>query len=133
MLTRTWNETMEIIAERRESPGDDLISVLVHAEVDGERLTDSEIYMGIGLLGAAGNDSTRAVFTSGMRGLMEDRDQMQLLLDDSVPDPGRSRGAPSLLPGVRPLQAHRDPRRRASRRDDPGGRQGAALVRLEQS
>src|SRR5262249_13516411 len=64
MLTRTWNETIEIIAERRESPGDDLISVLVHAEVDGERLTDSEIYMGIGLLGAAGNDSTRAVFTS---------------------------------------------------------------------
>ena len=88
MLTRTWNETMEIIGERRESPGDDLISVLVHAEVDGERLTDSEIYMGIGLLGAAGNDSTRAVFTSGMRALMEDRDQMQLLLDDSSLIPG---------------------------------------------
>ena len=69
-------------------PRDDLISVLVHAEVDGERLTDSEIYMGIGLLGAAGNDSTRAVFTSGMRGLMEDRDQMQLLLDDSSLIPG---------------------------------------------
>jgi cytochrome P450 len=82
MLTRTWDETMEIIAERRESPGDDLISVLVHAEVDGERLTDTEIWMGVGLLGAAGNDSTRAVFTSGMRALMEHPDQMQLLLDD---------------------------------------------------
>ena len=89
MLTRTWNETMEIIAERRASPGDDLISVLVHAEVDGERLTDSEIYMGIGLLGAAGNDSTRAVFTSGMRALMENREQMRLLVDD-----------PSLVPGA---------------------------------
>jgi cholest-4-en-3-one 26-monooxygenase len=89
MLTRTWTETMEIIAERRDTPGDDLISILVHAEVDGERLTDSEIYMGIGLLGAAGNDSTRAVFTSGMRGLMEDREQMRLLLED-----------PSLVPGA---------------------------------
>jgi cytochrome P450 len=89
MLTRTWDETMEMIAERRASPGDDLISVLVHAEVDGERLTDTEIWMGVGLLGAAGNDSTRAVFTSGMLGLFERPDQMQLLLDD-----------PSLIPSA---------------------------------
>ena len=85
MLTRTWNETMEFIAERRASPGDDLISVLVHAEVDGERLTDSEIYMGIGLLGAAGNDSTRAVFTSGMRALMENREQIRGSINARIP------------------------------------------------
>lgn len=89
MMRRTWDETMEIIAERRADPGDDLISVLVHAEVDGERLTDTEIYMGVGLLGAAGNDSTRAVFTSGMLGLIEHPDQLRLLLDD-----------PSLIPGA---------------------------------
>ena len=45
--------------------------------------------MGIGLLGAAGNDSTRAVFTSGMLGLLTQPDQLQLLLDD-----------PSLVPGA---------------------------------
>jgi cytochrome P450 len=89
MLRRTWDETMEIIAERRANPGDDLISVLVHAEVDGERLTDTEIWMGVGLLGAAGNDSTRAVFTSGILGLIEHPAQLQLLLDD-----------PSLIPGA---------------------------------
>jgi cholest-4-en-3-one 26-monooxygenase len=83
LLTRTWDETMERIAERRANPGmNDLIDVLVHSEVDGERLTDVEIWMGLGLLGAAGNDSTRAVFTSGMRALIERPDQMQLLLDD---------------------------------------------------
>ena len=82
MLTRTWNETMEEIELRRANPSDDLISVLVHAVVDGERLTDTEIYMGIGLLGAAGNDSTRAVFTSGMLGLFRNPDQMRLLQDD---------------------------------------------------
>ncbi len=82
MMAQAWDETMEMIAERRAQPGDDLISVLVHAEVDGEQLNESEIFMGLGLLGAAGNDSTRAVFTSGMLGLFEHPDQKRLLLDD---------------------------------------------------
>jgi cytochrome P450 len=89
MIKEAWDETMEIIAERRADPQDDLITVLVEAEVDGERLTDSEIFMGLGLLGAAGNDSTRAVFTSGMLGLFEHPDQRELLLDD-----------PDLIPGA---------------------------------
>ncbi len=89
MMTRNWNETMEIVAERRKNPGmDDLIDVLVHGEVDGEGLSDDEIFMGLGLLGAAGNDSTRSVFTSGVLGLLENPDQLRLLLDDPgvVPD-----------------------------------------------
>ena len=36
----------KLIAERRETPTDDLTSVLVHAEIDGERLEDHEIVMG---------------------------------------------------------------------------------------
>ena len=47
----------ELIAERREHPTDDLTSVLVHAEIDGERLEEHEIVMGFFLLMAAGNDS----------------------------------------------------------------------------
>ena len=73
VMTNAWDETMELIAERRENPGmDDLIDVLVHSEVDGEKLSDAEIFMGLGLLGAAGNDSTRSVFTSGMLGLFRE-------------------------------------------------------------
>jgi cholest-4-en-3-one 26-monooxygenase len=89
MMTRNWNETMEIVAERRANPGmDDLIDVLVHGEVDGEGLSDDEIFMGLGLLGAAGNDSTRSVFTSGMLGLFENPDQLRMLLGDPslIPD-----------------------------------------------
>ena len=83
MISRNWEETMEMVAERRANPGmDDLMDVLVHSKVDGEGLSDAEIFMGLGLLGAAGNDSTRAVFTSGMLGLFENPDQLQLLLDD---------------------------------------------------
>ncbi len=43
-----------LIAERRENPTDDLMSVLVHAEVDGEKLEEIEIVMGFFLLMAAG-------------------------------------------------------------------------------
>jgi cytochrome P450 len=71
-----------LIAERRERPTDDLTSVLVHAEVDNQRLEEHEIVMGFFLLLAAGNDSTKATYCSGMRALMEHPDQRQLLLDD---------------------------------------------------
>jgi cytochrome P450 len=71
-----------LIAERRETPTDDLTSVLVHGEIDGERLEEHEIVMGFFLLVAAGNDSTKATYCSGMRALMQNPDQLQLLLDD---------------------------------------------------
>jgi len=78
----------ELIAERRERPTEDLTSVLVHAEVDGEKLEEHEIVMGFFLLMAAGNDSTKATYCSGMRAIMEDAEQRGLLLADPslVPD-----------------------------------------------
>jgi cytochrome P450 len=79
----------KLIAERRERPTDDLLSVLVHAEIDGEKLEEHEIVMGFFLLMAAGNDSTKATYSSGMRALMENPDQRRLLLDD-----------PSLIPSA---------------------------------
>ncbi len=72
----------KLIAARRENPTDDLTSVLVHAEVEGEKLEDHEIVMGFFLLMAAGNDSTKATYASGMRALIENPDQRQQLLDD---------------------------------------------------
>ncbi len=78
-----------LIAERRGAPTDDLTSVLVHAELDGEGLQDHEIVMGFLLLMAAGNDSTKATYCSGMRALMESRDQLREVVED-----------PTLIPGV---------------------------------
>jgi cholest-4-en-3-one 26-monooxygenase len=71
-----------MIAERRRHPTDDLTSVLVHAEVDGHKLEEHEIVMGFFLLVAAGNDSTKATYCSGMRALMEHPEQRRLLLED---------------------------------------------------
>jgi cytochrome P450 len=103
MMSRAWDETMEYIAERRANPGmNDLMDVLVHSEVDGERLSDAEIFMGLGLLGAAGNDSTRSVFTSGLLALLSDRDHLQLLLDE----PGLIEGAVEELLRLYPAFSH---------------------------
>jgi cytochrome P450 len=77
-----FDRCRRLIAERRERPTDDLTSVLVHAELDGQQLEEHEIVMGFFLLVAAGNDSTKATYCSGMRALLEHPDQRQLLLDD---------------------------------------------------
>jgi len=74
----------ELIAERRANPTDDLTSVLVHAEIDGEKLEEHEIVMGFFLLMAAGNDSTKATYSAGMRALMEDRDALAQVAADST-------------------------------------------------
>ena len=79
----------KLIAERRENPTDDLTSVLVHAEVDGERLEEHEIVMGFFLLMAAGNDSTKATYCSGMRALMEHPAEREKVVAD-----------PSLIPSM---------------------------------
>jgi cholest-4-en-3-one 26-monooxygenase len=78
-----------LIAQRREHPTDDLTSLLVHAEIDGQKLEEHEIVMGFFLLVAAGNDSTKATYCSGMRALMEHPEQRRLLVDD-----------PSLIPSA---------------------------------
>jgi cytochrome P450 len=81
-LPEVFERAMKMVAERRENPTDDLTSVLVHAEVDGEKLEEHEIVMGFFLLVAAGNDSTKATYTSGMRALLEDPEQMRMLAAD---------------------------------------------------
>jgi cytochrome P450 len=114
-----------LIAERRENPTDDLTSVLVHAELDGEGLEDHEIVMGFLLLMAAGNDSTKATYCSGMRALMEDREQLRQVVAD-----------PSLVPGVveeslRMFPAFAHFARTATRDTELGGqriREGEKLV-----
>jgi cytochrome P450 len=88
-IPEIFERCRKMIAERRQNPTDDLTSVLVHAEIDGEKLEEHEIVMGFFLLVAAGNDSTKATYTSGMRALLEHPDQMKMLVDD-----------PSLIPGA---------------------------------
>jgi cytochrome P450 len=88
-IPEIFERCRKMIEERRENPTDDLTSVLVHAEVEGDTLQEHEIVMGFFLLVAAGNDSTKATYTSGMSALLKHPDQMKELVED-----------PSLIPGA---------------------------------
>ncbi len=67
---------------RREDPRDDLTSVLVHAEVDGQRLGEVDFNMFFILLVLAGNETTRNAISGGMLALSEHPDQRQKLIND---------------------------------------------------
>lgn len=72
----------QAIADRRSEPRDDLMSVLVHAEVDGDKLTDDEIIHESLLILIGGDETTRHVITGGMYQLLLDPAQKQRLVDD---------------------------------------------------
>ncbi|HEU0189764.1 MAG TPA: cytochrome P450 [Mycobacterium sp.] len=71
-----------LAAERREQPGDDLITSLVNAEVDGDRLTDNDIAAYFVLLCVAGNDTTRQTTSHAIKALTEFPDQRAWLMAD---------------------------------------------------
>jgi cytochrome P450 len=71
-----------IVASRRENPGDDLISTLATAVVDGESLTDEEIFSFVRVLFPAGADTTYLGLGSLLYGLMTHPDAMQRVRDD---------------------------------------------------
>lgn len=68
--------------ERRRSPGDDLISALVNADVDGERLSVRELGAFFDLLLVAGNETTRNTIAHGLKLFTDHPDQRALLLAD---------------------------------------------------
>jgi cytochrome P450 len=68
--------------ERRRDPKDDLVSRLVHAEVDGDRLTDAEYTNFFQLMVFAGNETTRTAISQGMLALMEHPDEFERVFDE---------------------------------------------------
>jgi cytochrome P450 len=66
VLNEIVGYAMRLADQRRANPGDDLTTSLVQAEVDGERLTSSEIASFFILLSAAGNETTRNAISHGI-------------------------------------------------------------------
>lgn len=69
----------ELANQKRADPGDDLISVLSQAEVDGERLNPFDIDLFFLLLSVAGNETTRNLISHGLVALLENPSQLELL------------------------------------------------------
>lgn len=65
----------DLAAHRQKHPTDDLTSVLVHADIDGEKLSDAELASFFILLVVAGNETTRNAINHGMIGLCDHPDQ----------------------------------------------------------
>lgn len=81
--------TMEVIKDRRANPTDDLFSVLVNAEVEGQRMSDDEIVMETLLILIGGDETTRHTLSGGTAQLLRHRDQWNAVVAN-----------PDLLPGA---------------------------------
>jgi cholest-4-en-3-one 26-monooxygenase len=79
----------KLLEQARTHPADDLATALVNAEIDGQRLSDSDFNFFFLLLVIAGNETTRTVTSNGMLALLEHPDQLRDL-----------RQHPSLVPGA---------------------------------
>lgn len=69
-----------VVAERTANPQDDLVSTLIHGDVDGEKMTHERVVGNALLLLVGGNETTRNVITGGVQALLSHPDQRDLLL-----------------------------------------------------
>jgi cytochrome P450 family 142 subfamily A polypeptide 1 len=92
----------QVVADRRARPKqDDLISVLVHAEIDGERLDDDALLQESLLILIGGDETTRHVISGGMYALLRNPDQHRRLIDEPRRVPG---AVEEMLRWVTPIQ-----------------------------
>ena len=83
-LRKTVNLVKELIAYKREHPGEDVLTALIDAEEDGERLSESELISMVFLLIVAGFETTVHLITNGTLALIQHPDQQQKLRDDQA-------------------------------------------------
>ncbi|MDO3239485.1 cytochrome P450 [Mycobacteroides abscessus subsp. abscessus] len=79
--------TKEEITKRRADPSDDLFSILVNAEVEGQRMSDDEIVFETLLILIGGDETTRHTLSGGVEQLLRNHDQWETLVanPDALP------------------------------------------------
>lgn len=87
--SRMYTYGQELIAAKRASPTDDMLSVVANASVDDGTLSEIELYLFFSLLFSAGAETTRNAVAGGLLALIENPSQMN-----------RLRGDPELLPSA---------------------------------
>ncbi|TMS53777.1 cytochrome P450 [Mycobacterium sp. DBP42] len=80
--------TKEEITKRRANPSDDLFSILVNAEVEGQRMSDDEIVFETLLILIGGDETTRHTLSGGTEQLLRHRDQWEALVANGEALPG---------------------------------------------
>jgi cholest-4-en-3-one 26-monooxygenase len=110
----------ELAKQRRRDPRDDIVTKLINAEVDGEKLSELEFDMFMLLLSVAGNETTRNATAWGMWALMEHPEQYAALRED--PDGRMKPAIEEILRWASPVYHFR---RTATRATELGGREFA--------
>jgi cytochrome P450 family 142 subfamily A polypeptide 1 len=96
-----WAYARKVVADRRERPGDDLISILVHAEIEGDRLSEDELLQESLLILIGGDETTRHVMTGGLRELIRHPGERAKLVADPAKIPT---AVEEMLRWVSPIQ-----------------------------
>jgi len=93
---------LRVAADRRSRPpANDLMSILVHAEIDGARLDDESLFMESLLILIGGDETTRHVISGGMYQLLQHPDQLRALREDPT---GIATAVEEMLRWVSPIQ-----------------------------
>jgi len=77
-----WDLGREVVAQKLREPGDDLLSTLLQAEVDGDRLTETDLDNFFSILVVAGNETTRIAIAQGVLAFCERPEQWDRLRAD---------------------------------------------------
>ncbi len=110
-LRATLRFVRGLVAKKRAQPGDDILSALIHAEEEGDRLSEDELLAMVFLLIIGGFETTLHLITNGVRTLLEHPDQRERLRaepglwDSAVEEIVRHRGP---VHGTKPQYATED-------------------------
>jgi len=115
---------LDVVCYRRARPGSDLMTALIDATVDGERLDDGQIVSTAMVLLMAGHEATVNATSNGVAALAAHPAEWRRIRSGEVPVPAGDRGDPGLGPAP-PMVRALGPRRRRRARRRPG-REGLA-------
>ena len=104
----SWTICAAMIAERRRQPREDLLTHMLTAEIDGQKLTEDEVISTAILLLNAGHEATVHTTGNGVQGDPRERPRPEGAVRDDDADRGDGRGVPALrraAPHVHPLRA----------------------------
>ncbi|MGH7924039.1 MAG: cytochrome P450 [Candidatus Binatus sp.] len=80
--TEMYMYSNELARQRREHPRDDIVTALLNADLDGDRLSELDFNVFFLLLAVAGNETTRNAMSHGMHALIEHPRQFAMLADN---------------------------------------------------
>ena len=121
---------MAMADERGKNPTEDIVTALIEADIDGEKLSDDEFGFFVIMLAVAGNETTRNSITHGMIAFSQNPDQWELFKKERPSTDGR-RDHPLGHTGIG-VPAHRQRGRRAGRSDHQEGPARGHVIPLGQ-